>query len=151
MFGRKVNNRWSRLTKSVNEGDAEISLEADVQDDWLVGDEIVISPTEREPTHVDVRKITKISGKKVTLNESISFYHYGADSVFETTNHGSLDMRAEVAHLTRNIKIEGTRDDGWGGRVYTTQIYDIENNLLYRGQTNLDGVELYYTGQANTS
>lgn len=30
---------------------------------------------------------------------------------------GTLDMRAVVGHLTRNVKISGSKDNNWGCRV----------------------------------
>jgi hypothetical protein len=139
------------LTAPATAGSSSINVADTIAGDWKVGDEIVVGPTERIPDAYEVFKINAIQGKVITLNTTIKNYHYGAAAATTVGSYGSIDQRAEVAQITRNINIEGSRQDGWGGRVYTGQIYDTINKIMYRGTTKLDGVQLTYTGQANTS
>jgi len=63
------------------------------------------------------------------LNTTIKSFHYGNPKItvgldtntseisIGSSYSGTLDMRAGVGHLTRNIKIYGTAEDGWGGHL----------------------------------
>ena len=71
---------------------------------WEVGDELGIAPTSFNGSEYEKVKIAAISGDTVTLEQPLSYDHYGAEH-YITTNAGNLDMRALVSHLTRNIVI----------------------------------------------
>ena len=58
-------------------------------------------------------------------------------------------MRGEVAILTRNVVIEGVDQDGWGGQVLTTDIFETTGNFRY-GLTVLDSVEIRNCSQRDT-
>jgi len=56
--------------------------------------------------------ISAVSGTTITLQTAAAYYHYGAASatITETWTNGNsetLDLRAQVLHLNRNIKISG--------------------------------------------
>ena len=56
--------------------------------------------------------ISAITGTTITLQTAAVYYHYGAASatITETWTNGNsetLDLRAQVLHLNRNIKISG--------------------------------------------
>lgn len=52
------------------------------------------------------------------LNSTMLYNHYGAPDVTIKVEAGTLDMRAVVGHLTRNIKISGNKEStNWGCRV----------------------------------
>lgn len=50
---------------------------------------------------------------QVTVTEAAQHYHYGNSQI--STEYEGLDIRAEVALLTRNVKVSGEDVDGWGG------------------------------------
>jgi hypothetical protein len=52
------------------------------------------------------------------LKEAFDYYHYGASSSTGGDYNG-VDMRGEVILLTRNIVVEGTSYDDWGGTILT--------------------------------
>lgn len=64
---------------------------------WMVGDELLITPTEKGASNYDVVTIKSVSSDGVLLNQP-------------TTSHPLIANRytAEVANLTRNMRIEGT-------------------------------------------
>jgi len=160
MYGNVPEITTTRLLAPAYPNDNTITITGGQLSGWNIGDEIVIGPSERNASHSEVFTIQDWSddgngNAQIVLDGSIEFYHYGGDQVFET-EIGELDMRAEIGHLTRNIIFEGTDEDGWGGRIYTTvipTIYEDEdgNPIIDRGQTILYGVGLTYMGQANTS
>jgi len=49
----------------------------------------------------------------LTLTEALDYYHFGGSDT--SGDYNGLDMRCEVALLTRNVKVEGEDTDGWGG------------------------------------
>lgn len=154
----------TRLTSSLSSGSSSITVDAAT--DWAVGDEIAIAPTQLDQTQEEVFKITAISGTTVTLNTTASYYHYGASSITLTetwTDDSStqqMDLRAQVLHLTRNIKITGdTSSDGYGCRVvnYFYKILTDSNGValptasqsLLHGTVNWSGVEMANCGQSD--
>jgi hypothetical protein len=93
--------------------------------------------------------ITAISGNTVTITPTLAYTHFGDTNATIQNNYGTLDMRAGVGHLTRNIKIvRGADADGWGFRVLTYGF--IDGNITRIGTTNLHGVEFIEGGQTDT-
>lgn len=93
---------WTRLTGAASAGANTITVESAT--DWRVGDEIVIAPTEnpsvgnRSWNGFEERIISAVSGNTITLNSPLSYSHPMVNGKW----------RAEVANLTRNVRIEGT-------------------------------------------
>jgi hypothetical protein len=96
---------WTRLARAAQSGARSITV-ADAAG-WRVGDEIVITPTER-PTvrhhwaHHDRRRIVAIAGRTLRLDRPLSYRHPAI-----TVRPGVIH-RAEVLNLTRNVVIAGT-------------------------------------------
>ena len=93
--------------------DGTTSAASDGSLDWEVGDRIVIASSSDDYNDEEVRNITAITDlgngtSRVTLNASLNRRHYGE---IETYGNGTrtwdIDMRAEVALLNRNVKIQG--------------------------------------------
>jgi hypothetical protein len=62
-------------------------------------------------------------------------------------------MRAVVGHLTRNVKIIGTTEGGYGAhiQIYHWQFKDSENeDVSIRGSAYFDGVEFVNCGQRDS-
>lgn len=105
--------------------------------------------------------ISSISGQVITLTSSAQYFHYGhllktisswdssAYLKIDSKYNGELDMRGTVGHLTRNIKIEGSPEDGWGGTilVYHWIYQDSKTDISARGNIIFQGVELNNMGQ----
>lgn len=93
-------------------GEVVTSADDDGQLNWEVGDQIVIASSSYDYTEEEVRTITSIvnNGDTSTLSfvEPLEFRHYGE---IETYGSGAdtrtIDMRSEVALLSRNIKVQG--------------------------------------------
>ncbi|AEW01210.1 hypothetical protein A4D02_32820 [Niastella koreensis] len=86
---------WTNATSSIAAGATSITVKN--AGGWLVGDEIIITPTAADARNVDVRTITAIKGNAILLNAA-------------TTAHPLINnlWTAEVGNLTRNVRIEGT-------------------------------------------
>ena len=93
---------------------------------WQVGDQIVIASSSYDYMEEDVRTITAIvdngtGTSTLTLDEALDYRHYGEIEVYGETENAEdgttasvetrdLDMRAEVALLSRNVKFQGTAE-----------------------------------------
>jgi hypothetical protein len=76
-----------------------------------VGEEIVIASTSYNKNEAEVRKIVAVSQDSaeptkpvLTLDKPLVYKHYAATETYGTD---SIDMRAEVGLLTRNVKYRG--------------------------------------------
>lgn len=131
---------WLMLDQTANAGARTIQVEYGTN--WRKGDTIVISSTDDDMNHAEVRQITQINGKTLHLNAPLSYRHFGEVQTFSNANKTwTVDTRAEVGLLTRNIRIQGDAgsDNGkFGGHI-----------MIMEGSIGLmSGVELYRMGQA---
>lgn len=154
MFGQPVTRRWSRLASSITAGSRSLTL-IDPPDDWQVGDELGIAPSGREYSQRDRCTITGISGNTITCSAAFSYNHYGAASL-DSTKHGDIDIRAEVIHLSRNVKVIGNNVDRWGGQIVTGKADDVQftggvmMSVTLTGNTIIDNVEFFNCSQYDT-
>jgi len=110
---------WTLLATTVEAGQNTIELNVNV--DWQVGEEIVIAPTDFEVDHAEPFTITAVdnSGSHtiLTLNTTTLYKHYAGTKDYTGSNGVSsdktktLEMRAEVGLLTRNVVFKGADDD----------------------------------------
>ena len=116
MHGRPINVTWTKLSKTVEQGENQIELQEYV--DWEVGGKIVIASTsfsQRENEEHTIADITAgASGSILTLNESLQYQHI---SVQQTITGRYIDTSGEVGYLTRNIVIRGNKNAEWVGQV----------------------------------
>jgi len=131
--------------------------------DWEVGDQIVIASSSYNYADEEIRTITAIrdlgnTNSEITLNSPLLYRHYGEIETYgEGNNAQRIDMRAEVAILNRNVKIQGLAsqdtDVNFGDRVnYNAGVSEgvgghimVMNNA---GPVNLDSVQLNLMGQS---
>lgn len=109
---------------------------------WEVGDEIVIASSNHDYRDEDVRTIVNVTTRgdevELTLNSPLTHRHYGE---IETYANGSesIDLRAEVALLNRNIVIKGLEsqdtDNQFGDRANLEIVSDAVATL--QGQTEV--------------
>ncbi len=168
------------------------SKEDDGALNWEVGDQIVIASSSYDYTEQEVRVITAITDNgdgtsSLTLDAPLSYRHYGAIETYGTTAaEGTeaasriyeMDMRAEVALLSRNIKVQGLEsqdtDYQFGDRanlvttdripangLSSTEIQKLPTEQVANGvgghimimpqsgQITVDGVQLDRMGQAS--
>lgn len=144
---------------------------------WSLGDKVVLSRTDfyvdtpLEP-HADVLEVIGVNGTLVTVDSLLSEARYAQKQYFDGTglstvptssplaSHPSLDPsvlpitldeRAFVGHLTRNIVIESADDDLWndsgiGAHVMVRRVDDTGGTM---GVAHVEGVEFRRVGQRN--
>ncbi len=138
---------WTQLDTTAAAGATTLRLSEDT--DWEVGDRIAIASSGFDMDEAEERTIVAVSndGRTVTLDQALENDHYGEVDTYNNGLSGAdretwdLDMRAEVALLSRNVTIQGDDDstqDGYGGHTM----------VMMGAEMHIDGVELTKMGQA---
>lgn len=121
---------------------------------WEVGDQIVIASSSYDYTEEDVRTITAIvdngdGTSSLTLNETLDYRHYGEIETYgQTAAAGTtaasqtydLDLRAEVALLSRNIKIQGLASQDTDAEFGDRANVDVETGLNIEARIRSTGL-----------
>jgi cell migration-inducing and hyaluronan-binding protein len=122
---------WTKLSATAKAGATHIQvLDAS---EWKPGDEIVLASTDFNPRQAERRTITRVSGNTLSFARPLEYMHFGQ------ITYGD-DERGEVGMLTRNIKIEASKDaetSYFGGHIMA-----MPGSKMY-----VDGVELTRMGQ----
>ncbi|KAG8441692.1 hypothetical protein GDO86_010757 [Hymenochirus boettgeri] len=138
----------TKLATTISAGGQNITLVEAV--DWKVGDDILITTTSYNAWQTEIREIIAISPdmKTLTLNLTLTYTHI-AKSYQVPNSSLNYTMAADVALLTRNIKIIGQDYPGWyqesfGARVLVSTFTDVAE---FTGSAKIENVEFYHTGQ----
>ncbi|MEM9357978.1 MAG: G8 domain-containing protein [Pseudomonadota bacterium] len=132
---------WTQLSENAFAGQSVLRFTESTG--WEVGDKIAIAASGQDYTEDEERTIVSISpdGKTVTLDQPLEFDHYGELETYrDGSNRWEVDMRAEVALLSRNVTIQGDEDsvvDGFGAH---TMVMD-------GAEQYISGAEFYRVGQ----
>ena len=125
---------WTRLAATATAGSAQLQLAEATE--WRPGDRLVVASTDFDPGHAEVVEVASASGAMVTLAQPLAFTHYGE---LQTIAGRTVDERAEVGLLTRNVMVRGdsaTSEGGYGGHLMGTG-----------GTLRVSGVTLRFMGQ----
>ncbi len=128
---------WTHLNQNVVPGTRQIRVAAALG--WRAGDSIVIAPQVAIIGQTERRIVTKVQGKLLTLDRPLNYHHSGTRPVISGK---TLDMRSEVARLTRPIVIQGDTASNalqFGGHVM----------IMEGGSAQIDGVQFVRMGQRN--
>jgi len=118
-----------------------------LQDEIL--DQVVIASTNYDMNEAEVHTVVGVMDLgngylQLNLMQPLTYSHFGELQEFSSSLNGNswtLDERAEVGILTKNIVIQGdesSETDLFGGHIM----------IMMNGQAHVDGVELYRMGQA---
>jgi hypothetical protein len=143
---------WTKLSTTAAKGATRITLAEDPAG-WKVGDRIAVAPSDFDALETEQRTITAISGRTIDLDQALQASHWGEAA----QRYGSLtlDMRAEVANLSRNIVIRGInnattaiRNDSDFGKGKTEQgILGGHMMFMPGSSVKLSGIEVTQMGQ----
>ncbi|MGH7498737.1 MAG: G8 domain-containing protein [Gemmatimonadales bacterium] len=125
---------WTRLASSAPSGSTQLTLVA--APTWRAGDKLVVASTDFDPTRAEVVTVQDVSGTTVTIAQPLLYSHYGQIQTYAGT---TVDERAEVGLLTRNVVIQGdsaSSAGGYGGHM-----------MGMGGTLRVEGVELHFMGQ----
>lgn len=143
MHGIPRTPTWTFLETTAIAGSDQIVLQVPV--DWKAGELIAIASTGyngRDAEKVEIKSIAS-DKKTITLTTKLASKHFAATQTFGTD---TIDMRAEVGLLSRNIKFRGEPEtsnaEEYGGTIFSHSTGD--DSLT----TRLSYIELTDTGQA---
>lgn len=138
----KFKSSWTVLDSTVTPGSSSLTLNSDVIN-WNAGDQIVIASTSYFFNETEVKTISSISGRVITVDTPFKYKHYAATQSYGSTD--TFDMRAEVGMLTRNIKIRGSQEG------ISTE-HGVHIMLHKQGDDScigrIENLEIFYAGQA---
>ncbi|MFM2399957.1 MAG: hypothetical protein RL341_2114, partial [Pseudomonadota bacterium] len=126
---------WTRLNATAAAGTTQLTL-ADAPN-WRAGDRIVIAPSGVDPFEAEVRTVTAVSGRTVTVDKALTYPHFGQTQTFDGV---TIDTRAEVGLLTRNVVIRG--DDASAATGFGAHVM-----VMGGGKAQISGIEMYQVGQ----
>lgn len=117
----------------------------------MAGDKIGLAPTGMKYNDSDYAIINSYDSAtgEVTLDRSLTAYHYGASTSSASTYSGVIDIRGEVFMLSRNVKIAGEDAEAWGCQIVTSE-YTEPSGTIRSGMTYMDSVEVYNCSQYDT-
>ncbi|XP_041664378.1 fibrocystin-L-like [Cheilinus undulatus] len=148
LYGQPHNVYHTKLAVTASAGSSKLILGKSV--DWQAGEEVAISTTSYNPWETEKRKISAVSadGLELTLDQPLTYKHIGDSYSVSGTHYYTI--AADVALLTRNIKIIGEEYDdmekeSFGARVLVGTFRS--DGITYRGKAQLRNVEFYRTGQ----
>ncbi len=81
----------------------------------------MLAPSGYDGTHhekLTISSYNNITGV-TTLTEPVKFKHFGS-ARGEIDGDYEYDLRSEVGLLSRNIKIQGSKEENWGGQIFVT-------------------------------
>ncbi len=127
---------WTQLGAHASVGATSMTLK-EAPKGWRAGDQIVIAPSGFDAEDLDVVTISSVNGTTVNFSPALKFMHWGEQ---ETAEGKTIDMRAAVGLLTRNLKIQGDTasvDSLFGGHVM----------VMNGGSAKISGTEFSKMGQ----
>jgi hypothetical protein len=154
IHGVKREHTWTELKTTLAAGSDTATL--NVKTDWAAGERIVVAPTDFEVDHAEEFTIVSVDNSGATtvlkLDRPAMYKHFAGSKDYTGTNSVSgsktktLEMRAEVGLLSRNVVYKGADDDSVA-RQYGAHIM-----LHSKGDDSLTGrisyAEFTQVGQA---
>ena len=98
---------WTFMEETAEVGANQITLRQEV--DWVVGELIGVASTDFNGRHAEKRTIMAIDKTiadkpVITMDKPFEYKHYAATEAY---GDDTIDMRAEVGLLSRNVKFQG--------------------------------------------
>lgn len=139
---------WTQLDNTVSAGDTTLTFSDPTG--WEVGDRIAIASTDFDLDQAETSVIAEVrdGGRVVVLEAPLKHMHYGEIEHYDD-NARSIDMRAEVALLSRDVTIQGDVDYDHG-HSHNDQLDQFGGNtmVMMGGEMYISGAEFKYMGQA---
>ena len=126
---------WTRLSATAAAGSSSLSVQGNT--DWRSGDKLVVASSDFNGDQAEVVTVSGASGNTVNFTPALKYSHYGQT---QSVAGQTLDERAEVGLLTRNVVVQGEMSSsapGFGGHIM----------LMDGAQGRFENVELTHMGQ----
>jgi hypothetical protein len=109
LYGRKIEKSVERLTQSISPSQANVVIQMDSNfaSQYRAGDKLLIGSTSFA-AESEVVEVVRVNPEgSITVN-AVKYFHYGAAdaTVLNVGSGASIDTRAEVSLLTRNVQLQ---------------------------------------------
>lgn len=140
---------WVQLAKTAEAGSSFLTLSGKTK--WQAGDRVALASTSQDAHEAEEAVIKKVTVNAngtttLTLDAPLKYTHFGEKQTYDNGKSGAdyrewtVDTRAEVGLLSRNVKIQGDEDskaDGFGGHTM----------VMNGAEMHISGAEFYLMGQ----
>lgn len=100
------------LSESLHPGDQSIRRN---ESTWTVGDHLAISSSKKQAQQMETLRIESVSNDSFVLSKSVEHFHFGDSlGIVKEASRGTIEDRARVLNLTRNISISASKAEEWG-------------------------------------
>lgn len=149
---------WMRLASSAASGQNSITLREPV--DWLVGDEIIITTTDKNIAHTERHRIAlNVNGTVIRTDSPLAYQHI---VIRETLENGQeVSVAPAIGLLTRNVRVinQPSGSSQSGVRILVTKYdttwwYAINNgwrNTSFQGYARLTNTQFIGFGEFDDS
>jgi hypothetical protein len=127
---------WSQLAANAEIGVTTMRLKDNVTT-WRPGDRLVVVSSGFDPREAEVVTVTAVDNAVVSFTPALKHRHLGLVQTYEGK---TLDQRAAVGLLSRNVVVQGASDSdaqAFGGHIM----------IMAGGRAQVSGVELRKMGQ----
>lgn len=117
LHGQTDTAGFTRLTQDALKGDTSMTVENSAG--WETDDPILVTTTSTYPAQMELLNLgDNCPGDTCALASDFNYFHYGSGQqtyigAGENGQDLTVDMRAFVANVQRNIKIRGANDSYW--------------------------------------
>jgi hypothetical protein len=152
LYGKARAVGWTRLLTTSETGSSIISPLNYTYLDWVPDDELVLASSTHDQFEAEEVVVANMNGddQTVELVGTLNHKHFGSGNLETFSNGATLDVRSEVAVLTRNIEIvggsTGVASDGLGCHLLVTNY----PSSRFTGSVVLHNVRVNNCGQRNT-
>lgn len=117
LHGQHVPTTWTRLGATADVGATELHLTQAVT--WKPGDQIVLAPTGKSQREYEELTIVAVrnGNKTLQIKPPLKYKHISIVQSFDGKH--TVETRAEVGYLTRNVLVKGSEHLDWQGTVET--------------------------------
>lgn len=141
---------WTQLDATAESSGVTLTLAEETG--WEVGDRIVVASTDFDLNQAEEFVIVSSAsnGRSITLDRPLRYMHYGEIETYaDNDTTWTLDMRAEVGLLNRDVKVRGdvTYDPSLMLKNQPDQ-YGGHTMVMMGGKMYLSGIEFEHMGQA---
>lgn len=124
--GQVIDVTWTKLAMTATVGSNTITVKDSVVSGtrpWRNGDQIAIASTghfnSQEQNELHTIDSIESNGVTIHLTDTLKYEHLGTS---ETIGGHTLEYRAEVAMLTRNILVRGFSDPQWEEEIEKCEV-----------------------------
>jgi hypothetical protein len=131
---------WTHLANTALAGTSILTLAEDI--DWVPGDKLIITETNTMYKTEEVTVLAVFSSRMIQISQQLVFDHVSTYIPAGASTYGfeAIDMRPQVALLSRNVIIQG--DDS-----SPSQLFGVHTAAMGGGVFHVENVELRHCGQ----